>query len=101
MRHCLIFIALLILPATLFAGENNSAFVPLLSQEEAWKCLPRPEKEIKALLPNWALALAKTLPRTTAAMLELDYLSRAKNPLDAKLRGKIRWVAARANRCEY
>src|SRR5207248_11389126 len=44
---------------------------------------------------------AASLPRTTAAMLELDYLHRAKNPLDAQLRSKIRWVAAHANRCTY
>jgi hypothetical protein len=35
------------------------------------------------------------------AMLELDYKHRALSPLDPLLRGKIRWVAAHANRCEY
>jgi hypothetical protein len=34
-------------------------------------------------------------------MLELDYVQRARSPLDAKLRGKMRWVAAHANRCAY
>jgi alkylhydroperoxidase family enzyme len=52
-------------------------------------------------LPVWARALAKTLPHTTAAMLELDHLHRARSPLDPKLRGQLRWVAARANRCKY
>jgi len=52
-------------------------------------------------LPAWARALAGALPRTTAAMLELDYLHRAKSPLDAKLRGRMRWTAAHANGCAY
>jgi hypothetical protein len=34
-------------------------------------------------------------------LLRLDYLHRAQSPLDPLLRGKIRWVAARANRCAY
>jgi hypothetical protein len=34
-------------------------------------------------------------------MLELDYLHRARSPLGVRLRGKMRWVAARANRCAY
>jgi hypothetical protein len=34
-------------------------------------------------------------------MLELDWLHRAKSPLDPKLRGMMRWTVARANRCEY
>jgi hypothetical protein len=34
-------------------------------------------------------------------MLELDWLHRAKSPLDPKLRGMMRCVVARANRCEY
>lgn len=34
-------------------------------------------------------------------MLELDDVQRTKNTLDPQLRAKIRWVAARANGCEY
>jgi alkylhydroperoxidase family enzyme len=75
--------------------------VPLLPDEEAWKLLPPAEKGADQPLPSWARALVKALPRTTAAMLELDYLQRAKSPLDPKLRGKLRWVAANANRCAY
>jgi len=52
-------------------------------------------------LPAWAKTLARPLPATTAAMLRLDYLHRAASPLDPKLRGKMRWVAAHANRCAY
>ena len=46
-------------------------------------------------------ALPASLPRTTAAMLELDYLHRVKSPLDPKLRAMMRWTAARANHCAY
>jgi alkylhydroperoxidase family enzyme len=52
-------------------------------------------------LPNWARATAHALPRTTAAMLDLDRLHRTKSPLGPALRGKMRWVAAAANRCDY
>jgi hypothetical protein len=34
-------------------------------------------------------------------MLELDYLHRVDSPLPARLRGMMRWTAARANRCAY
>jgi hypothetical protein len=52
-------------------------------------------------LPNWAKAVATRLPRTAAAMLELDLAQRARSPLDRILRAKMRWVIARANRCAY
>src|SRR5262249_13171830 len=51
--------------------------------------------------PGWARALAGTLPRTTAAMLELDYLYRTSTEFDPKLRAKMRWAAARINHCSY
>ena len=34
-------------------------------------------------------------------MLELDRLHRTRSPLGPMLRGKMRWVAADANRCDY
>jgi hypothetical protein len=34
-------------------------------------------------------------------MLALDHLHRAASPLDAGLRGKLRWVVADVNRCDY
>jgi alkylhydroperoxidase family enzyme len=75
--------------------------VPVLENKQAWKRLPAAEKGAGQPLPVWARTLASSLPRTTAAMLELDYLHRAHSPLNAKLRGKMRWVAAHANRCAY
>ena len=75
--------------------------VPLLSADEAWAALPECSTGTGAPLPNWARALATSLPHTTAAMLELDTAYRTTPEIDAALRAKLRWVAARANRCDY
>jgi alkylhydroperoxidase family enzyme len=81
--------------------DRRDGRLPLLNDKEAWKRLPKAEKGGGQPLPAWALALADALPRTTAAMLELDYRHRALSPLDARLRAKVRWTAAHANRCVY
>jgi alkylhydroperoxidase family enzyme len=52
-------------------------------------------------LPNWVRAVAPRLPRTAAAMLQLDLAHRTKSPIESVLRGKMRWVVAHANRCAY
>lgn len=70
---------------------------PSLSNEETWSRMPQDNPP----LPVWARILTKSLPRSTTAMLRLDYVHRAKNPLNPLLRGKLRWVVADANRCEY
>jgi alkylhydroperoxidase family enzyme len=70
---------------------------PKLSHADAWKHLPRQSPK----LPNWARTLAESLPRTTAAMLELDHVHRAKNPLGPVVAGKLRWWAADALGCDY
>ena len=70
-------------------------------QADPWKLLPKAVEKPSDPLPNWAVPLAAAMPKTTAAMLELDYLHRAKSPLPAKLRAKMRWVAAHANKCAY
>lgn len=75
--------------------------IPILGETDTWKSLPPVVKGAGQPLPLWARVLARSLPRTTAAMLELDYLHRAKSPLDPKLRGQMRWVAAHANGCAY
>jgi alkylhydroperoxidase family enzyme len=72
--------------------------LPALPDDEAWKHLPQ---ESPPQLPVWARALAPSIPKTTARMLELDYAHRAQSPLGPVLRGKLRWVTANANRCEY
>jgi alkylhydroperoxidase family enzyme len=83
------------------ARGKQAARVPLLSDAEAWRLLPAAEKGAGQPLPAWARALARSLPRTTAAMLELDHLHRAGPALDPLLRGKMRWAAARANGCAW
>jgi alkylhydroperoxidase family enzyme len=97
-------LVILFLPAAASAtppveGLRNT--FPLSSDEECWRKLPPTEKREGQALPSWARAMAAAMPRTTAAMLRLDYLHRTRNPLGPLLRGKMRWVAARANHCEY
>lgn len=81
------------------AESDARAFVVVPDDAAAWRKLPAAQKGAGAPLPAWARALAPTLPRTSAALLELDYLHRAKNPLDALLRGKLRLAVAQANAC--
>jgi alkylhydroperoxidase family enzyme len=105
MTNC---IALVLASVGLFPGvafssppsRASAAFAPL-TLEEAWRRLPAAEKGGGQRLPNWALITARNLPSTTAAMLELDWLHRTQNEIGPVLRGKMRWVAADANRCEY
>src|SRR4051794_22528921 len=78
------------------APPASSRFL-LLRNDEAWERLPRASLP----LPAWARALASSMPGTTAAMLELDYLQRANNPLGPVQAGKLRWAAASALRCDY
>jgi alkylhydroperoxidase family enzyme len=98
---CLVISGLHAQPPEQAGKKVPAARVPVMKDADAWKRLPAAEKGGGAALPSWARALADAMPRTTAAMLELDYLHRAKNPLGPKLRGKMRWVAAHANRCAY
>ncbi len=75
--------------------------VSLLSDDECWKRMPKATAGTGQPLPNWAKAVAVHLPRTAAAMLELDLAHRTRSPLDPALRAKMRWAIARANRCAY
>jgi hypothetical protein len=89
---------LLVVPAMARAGDGP---VALLSDQECWKRLPPTESGGGGPLPSWARAVAVHLPRTAAAMLELDLAHRTRSPLDPTLRAKMRWVVARANYCAY
>jgi alkylhydroperoxidase family enzyme len=74
---------------------------PAPGDAEAWASLPERVRGEEAPLPLWARVLARTLPRTTAAMLEFDFAHRSGSPLEPRLRGQVRWAAARALRCDY
>jgi alkylhydroperoxidase family enzyme len=94
----------LFLPADLMAAPPNEGvknLFPLLSDEECWSILAPTEEEAGPALPSWARAMAGAMPRTTAAMMQLDFVHRTRSPLGPMLRGKMRWVAGQANRCEY
>ena len=75
--------------------------MPLMSDEACWARLPRATEGTGQPLPSWARAVAARLPRTAAAMLELDLAHRARGPLDPAIRAKMRWVIAHANRAGY
>ena len=87
--------------AVLAAAPREGNLVAPLTDQEAWARLPKADKGIGQPLPSWARMLAASLPKTTAALLELDLAHRTKSPLDPKLRAAMRWVAAHANHCAY
>ena len=80
---------------------RDSGLAPLLSNQDAWNRLPKPEKGVGQPLPSWARMLANDLPKSTAALLQLDFAQRTKSPVDPKLRAAMRWVAAYANHSAY
>jgi len=63
-----------------------------MEEEAAWSRLPHANPE----LPSWAKILAGPLPKTTARMLELDYIQREKNPLGKEFSSLLRWTVAAA-----
>jgi alkylhydroperoxidase family enzyme len=85
--------------ATALAGPD--AHLPVLSDSDAWKQLPPVEEGFGQPLPAWIRALAGSLPKTAAAMIDLDYAQRMESPLDPRLRAELRWIAAQANGCAY
>lgn len=82
-------------------ADEPQVRVPLLSDDDAWERLPPIEVGRRQPLPTWARALADSLPRTTAAMLELDCRHRTKNPLGNAFAARLRWTVAKANHCDY
>lgn len=83
------------------AGVWSKPAVPLLESAEAWKKLPPTTTPPDGPLPTWARMLAHALPNTTAAMIDFDRIHRLESPLEPKLRARLRWQIANANRCEY
>lgn len=81
------------------ADDGRAATPP--EDEACWKLLPPIESGGGGPLPNWVKAMAGSLPRTAAALLELDFAHRTRGPLDPKLRAAMRRVAAGANGCAY
>lgn len=88
-------------PEAIAASQEGLSSVPLLSVEECWKRMPATASGGGQTLPNWVRGVASHLPRTAAAMLQLDYAQRTRSPIDPVLRAKMRWVIAHANRCAY
>lgn len=78
--------------------DKPKAPFPALPDSDAWANLPPPKPPV---LPEWARTLAGPLPKTTAKMLELDYVQRARNPLGPELAALLRLEVAQALRCKY
>jgi hypothetical protein len=99
----LLLLAVMVLPAVAVAAPpaKTDGPVTLLSDAECWARMPTAESGGGQPLPNWAKAVATSLPRTAASMLVLDLAQRTKSPVDPVLRAKMRWVIAHANHCAY
>lgn len=96
-----VILSLALVVAATPAWGGREAHVPVLTDAEAWRKMPLIDKESGRHLPVWIRALAVSLPKTAAAMLDLDYAQRVESMLPPKLRAKLRWMAADANRCNY
>ena len=81
--------------------DDRSAAGPLPDDSASWAALPHAVEGSGRPLPAWARALAVHLPRTVAALLELDLAHRTRGPLPPDLRANMRWAIARANRSAY
>ncbi len=91
----LIYLALCMSVAT--AGDQ--LLIEPLSDQEAWARLPELETGAQRALPTWARMLARSLPTTTAAMLEFDAIHRLRSPLEPKQRARVRAAVALTNQC--
>ena len=87
--------------AMMTSASAGETFAPVLSDADAWAKLPKAIKGGGQPLPSWARMMAADLPRTTAALLQLDDAQLTKSPVDPKLRAAMRWVAAHANKSPY
>jgi alkylhydroperoxidase family enzyme len=76
-------------------------WVAPLTDAEAWDLLPKADTGQGSPLPSWARMLVRQMPRTTAALLELDYAQRTAGPIPAVERSAMRYIAARELGCEY
>ena len=83
--------------AAALTALGPSARFPAATNDAAWALLPRENPP----LPAWARVLVKTLPRTTGAMLDLDRLHRADNPVGPAVAAKLRWAVADTLGSEY
>ncbi len=95
MLRTIFFLALCMVTSFSFAADETSMGWPApLSNEAAWQAMPKAEQGGGAPLPTWIRMLAREMPRTAAAFLELDLAHRTKSPVEPGLRAAMRYVAA-------
>lgn len=83
------------------SDRNLMGWANPVSNEQAWTLLPTPTEGQSTPLPVWARLMVTDLPKTTAALLELDYAQRTAGSVEPKLRAAMRFVAAKSIRCAY
>ena len=59
------------------------------SSETCWETMPQSADGAKPPLPSWIRMVAREMPKTAAAFLELDYAHRVLGPVDRKLRAAM------------
>lgn len=82
------------------ATAQDRSFVELSEVQNSWKALPVTQSPPEMPLPNWARAFARTLPYSTAAMLEFDSLLRADGER-LRLRALAMHAVSRSHGCSY
>nr|WP_165066651.1 carboxymuconolactone decarboxylase family protein [Paludisphaera rhizosphaerae] len=82
-------------------ADEKATAVPMLDDQACWAKMPATTQGAGGPLPSWTRAVAVRLPRTAAAMLDVDLAQRTRSPLDPKLRAAMRWVVAHNNHCAY
>lgn len=81
------------------AATNPCVAIP--ANQVAWSNLSKTNPLLDGTLPNWAKVMSKTLPATTAAMLELDYGFRSVDREQLKLFSLARLAVSQTNHSNY
>ena len=82
-------------------ASQSSTKLNVIDSRGAWESMPKERNLSGADLPSWARSMAPTLPYTTAAMLELDYLLRTAEKPNARNRGIVRVAISTENRSPF
>lgn len=56
------------------------------TSDECWQLMPASSNASRPPLPSWIRMIAKEMPKTAAAFLELDLAQRTLGPVDLRLR---------------
>ncbi len=88
-------------PSNRVIAADPKTSVTILDNQAAWKRMPAVAKGEQGPLPAWIRGVAGALPRSAAALVNLDHAQRVTSPLDPILRAQLRAAIAKVNRCPY